>query len=54
MEKHFYGKEGALNVDDEITVIERDFAPAIDELREKNDGDRISDERVLRFIVPAR
>lgn len=38
VEKHFYTGPGEINVDDEITEIERGFALLLDELRQKNDG----------------
>ncbi len=51
LETHFYGKEGGLNVDDEITAIEHDFAISVDDLRARDDGYEISDDRVLQFIT---
>ncbi len=51
VEKHFYGKEGELNVDDEITDIETGFAIPLDKLRKQGDGYKIADEKVLEFIV---
>lgn len=51
VEKHFYGKEGELNVDDEMTDIEGDFAIPLDELRARNDGYEITDNKVIEFIT---
>lgn len=51
VEKHFYGKEGELNVDDEITDIEPGFAIPLDELRSQGDGYEVSDEKVIEFIT---
>ncbi|HEV2864234.1 MAG TPA: DUF4238 domain-containing protein [Pyrinomonadaceae bacterium] len=51
VEKHFYGREGELNADDEMTSIESGFAISLDVLREQGDGYRIVDEKVIEFIV---
>jgi hypothetical protein len=51
VEKHFYGKEGELNVDDEITDIEPSFAVPLDQLRVQSDGSKVSDEKVIEFIT---
>lgn len=51
VEKHFYGKDGELNVDDEITGIEGEFAAAIDALRKQDDGYKVTDENVIGFVV---
>jgi hypothetical protein len=50
-ETHFYGKEGELNVDNEITAIEGEFAASLDKLRQQDDGFRVFDEKVLEFIT---
>jgi hypothetical protein len=50
-ETHFYGKEGELNVDDEITAIESGFAITLDELRKQDDGYKVSDDTVIEFIT---
>jgi hypothetical protein len=51
VEKHFYGKEGDLNVDDEITDVEGDFAASVNALRKRDDGYKVTDDRVIEFIV---
>jgi hypothetical protein len=51
VEKHFYGKEGELNVDDEMTGIEGGFAVPLDELRTRGDGYKITDDKVIEFIT---
>lgn len=51
VETHFYGKEGDLNVDDEITTLEGDFASSLKALRTQGDGYEISDDRVIQFIT---
>jgi len=51
VEKHFYGKEGELNVDDEMTNIESGFAISLDELRRQDDSYKISDDKILEFIT---
>jgi hypothetical protein len=50
VEKHFYGKEGELNVDDEITDVERDFAILLDGLRRKDDANEIRDSKIADFV----
>lgn len=50
-ETHFYGKEGELNVDDEITAIEQEFAISLDELRKQDDGYKVSDDKIIEFIT---
>jgi hypothetical protein len=50
-ETHFYGKEGELNVDDEITAIESEFAILLDQLRKQDDGYKVSDYKLLEFIT---
>jgi hypothetical protein len=50
-ETHFYGKEGELNVDDEITAIEHEFAISLDELRTQDDGYKVSNDKVIEFIT---
>lgn len=51
LETHFYGKAGELSADDAITAIEPEFARSIDDLRHRDDGYQVSDEKVLQFIV---
>jgi len=41
VERYFYGKEGELSVDDEITEIEKTFAPLLSSLRIEEDGTRL-------------
>jgi hypothetical protein len=50
VEKYFYGKEGELNVDDEITDIERGFAIFLDELRRQSDTCEFSDPKIAEFV----
>lgn len=50
VEKHFYGKEGELNVDDEITDVERGFAILLDELRGKDNAYEILDPKIADFV----
>lgn len=50
VEKHFYGKDGERNVDDEITDIERGFAILLDQLRRKESGYEILDPKVADFV----
>src|SRR5581483_3428782 len=51
VEKHFYGREGELNVDDEITDLEPSFAALVDDLRTKADRDEIQDPRLSEFVA---
>lgn len=50
VEKHFYGKEGELNVDDEITDVERGFAILLDELRRKDNAYQLLDPKIADFV----
>lgn len=50
VEKHFYGKEGEANVDDEITDIETGFAILLDQLRRRDDGYEILDLKIADFV----
>jgi|SRR5829696_1855305 len=51
VEKHFYGKEGELSADNEITNLESGYADLIDTLRGENDGTHVSDPKVASFIA---
>lgn len=51
VEKYFYGKEGELCADDEITKLEGEYAVLIEELRNKDDRVEVSDIRIGEFIV---
>jgi hypothetical protein len=51
VEKHFYGKEGELSADDEITSLEGGYAYLIDTLRGKKDGTQVSDPEVANFVA---
>jgi hypothetical protein len=51
VEKHFYGIEGELTVDDEITKVEGEFAFSLSELRLKKDSYEVSDPKAIEFIV---
>lgn len=50
VEKHFYGKEGELNVDNEITDVERGFAILLDGLRRKDNAHKILDPQIAEFV----
>ncbi|HYX71792.1 MAG TPA: DUF4238 domain-containing protein [Nitrososphaera sp.] len=50
-ERYFYGKQGEVSADDEITELEGEYGAFIDELREKDDGVQIHDSRVVEFIA---
>jgi hypothetical protein len=50
VEKHFYGKEGELNVDDEITDVERGFAILLDELRRNDNAYEIHNPKMAEFV----
>src|ERR1051326_8081276 len=49
-EGRFYD-DGTLNVDDEITELEKTFSPAVNEARQLDDGSKISDQTLFEFIV---
>ncbi|HEX6718874.1 MAG TPA: DUF4238 domain-containing protein, partial [Pyrinomonadaceae bacterium] len=49
VERQFYD-DGVVNVDDEITELERTFARSVNDARELQDGSKISDERLFEFI----
>ena len=51
VEKYFYGKEGELSVDDEITELEGKYAPLIDELRDIQGKVEITDQRIPDLIT---
>ena len=51
VEKHFYGKEGEISADDEITSLESGYAHLIDTLRGEKDNTQISDPRVANFAA---
>lgn len=51
VEKFFYGKEGELCADDEITKLEGEYAVLIEELREKDDRYEVSNIRIGAFIA---
>lgn len=50
VERHFYGKEGELNVDNEITEIEYDFAKLLDQLRSKDNAYKILNTEIADFV----
>ena len=50
VERGFY-REGEFNVDDDITDLEKKFAPFVNRIRELEDGAKISDRIFLEFIV---
>ena len=49
--KHFYGKEGDINVDAEITDLEVGYGDLVDELRKVNEQTEISDSQVPEFVT---
>ena len=51
VEKHFYTGTGEINVDDEITEIERGFALLLDELRQMNHGFEVTNPGLPEFVV---
>jgi hypothetical protein len=51
VEKHFYGKQGELSVDEDITKFENEYAPFLDELRECTGQIEIFDPRVPNLIT---
>lgn len=51
VEKHFYGKEGELCVDGDITKFESEYAPFLDELREYPEQIEIFDPRIPILIT---
>jgi hypothetical protein len=51
VEKYFYGGDGELNVDDDITDFEGEYAPLLDELREHEGQVEISDPRIANLIT---
>lgn len=51
VEKHFYGKEGEISVDDEITRLEGDYAQLLSELRGLDNRSAVSDPRVAEFVA---
>lgn len=51
VEKHFYGKQGGLSADDEITKLETGYAYLIDEIRNAQDSTEISDPKLTEFIA---
>jgi len=50
-EKYFYGKQGELCVDDDITDFENEYAPLLDELRGYAERTEIYDHRVPHLIT---
>ncbi|MBA3569153.1 MAG: DUF4238 domain-containing protein [Pyrinomonadaceae bacterium] len=50
VEKHFYGKTGELNVDDEITDIEKRFARLLDALRNEDHTCATLDPNLPEFV----
>lgn len=50
VEKHFYTGAGEINVDGEITEIERGFALLLDELRQKDHGFEVTNPSLPEFV----
>jgi hypothetical protein len=51
VEKHFYTGPGEINVDDEITEIERGFALLLDEFRQEDHGFEVTNPGLPEFVV---
>ena len=51
VERNFYGREGELTADAEITNLENEFAILLDRLRAKSDQTEIHDPRVAEFVA---
>jgi hypothetical protein len=51
LEKYFYGREGEISVDANITDVEGEYANLLDELREYRGQVEISDDRIAHFIT---
>jgi Protein of unknown function (DUF4238) len=50
-ERNFYGKQGARNVDDQITTLEGEYAEFIEILRAQEDSTAIHDDRIVQFVT---
>ena len=50
VEKYFYEIDGEDSVDAEITEVEKEFATLLDELRQKEDGFRVTHHKLAEFI----
>lgn len=50
-ERHFYGKQGELSVDDDITEFEGEYAPLFEELRKNRISYELSDKRIANFVT---
>jgi len=51
VERNFYGREGELTADAEITNLENEFGILLDKLRAKSDQTEIHDPRVAEFVA---
>jgi hypothetical protein len=51
VEKNFYGREGEVTADAEITNLENEFAILLDELRRKSDQSQIHDPKLAEFVA---
>lgn len=51
VEKHFYGKQGGLSADDEITKLESGYAYLIDQVRDAKDCAELTDPKLPEFIA---
>lgn len=49
--RHFYGRQGELSVDGEITDFEGEYAPFLAELRMCKESVEICDERIANFVT---
>ena len=50
VEEKFY-RDGELNVDEEITELEKTFARSVNQVRQLHDGSKITDGTLIEFIV---
>ncbi len=49
--RHFYGRQGELSVDGEVTDFEGEYAPFLSELRMCRESVEISDQRIANFVT---
>jgi hypothetical protein len=49
--RHFYGRQGELNVDGEVTDFEGEYAPFLSELRMCKESVEISDQRIANIVT---
>lgn len=51
VEKYFYGKQGELSVDDDLTKFEGKYAPLLDQLREHIGEIGVPDQNIAKFVT---